>query len=141
MATSWPEPMCTASIVPPSWEETSMPWNALVEPIAEMAGVQLSVSALAALDADYTPAQVRSAWLLHGFTTLGIVAAMLALRDVLVDRPSYAIIWLLLTLLIDGVDDRIDTAYRFVRETVAGGGAALAIKPLMISGFIAKWKV
>jgi phosphatidylcholine synthase len=58
----------------------------------------------------YTPAQVRSAWFLHGFTTLGIVAAMLALRDVLTDRPDHAIIWLLLTLLIDGVDGPIARA-------------------------------
>ncbi|WP_375493004.1 CDP-alcohol phosphatidyltransferase family protein [uncultured Jatrophihabitans sp.] len=68
---------------------------------------------------DYTSAQVRSAWLLHGFTTLGIVAAMLALRDVLVDRPSYAIIWLLLTLLIDGVDGPIARALE-VEKRVPG---------------------
>lgn len=59
---------------------------------------------------EFTPAQVRSAWLLHGFTTLGIVAAMLALRDIIVGRPDYAIIWLLLTLLIDGVDGPIARA-------------------------------
>lgn len=59
---------------------------------------------------EYTVAQVRSAWLLHGFTTLGIVAAMLALRDVLNDKPDHAIIWLLLTLLIDGVDGPIARA-------------------------------
>ena len=53
---------------------------------------------------EYTSAQIRSAWMVHGFTTLGIVAAMLALRDVLTGHPDYAIIWLLLTLLIDGVD-------------------------------------
>ncbi len=68
---------------------------------------------------EYTSAQVRSAWLLHGFTTLGIVAAMLALRDVLVDRPDYAIIWLLLTLLIDGVDGPIARALE-VEKRVPG---------------------
>ena len=58
------------------------------------------------------PGQLGSAWAVHGFTALGIVAAMLALRDMLVDRPSYAIIWLLLTLLIDGVDGPIARALR-----------------------------
>jgi phosphatidylcholine synthase len=59
---------------------------------------------------EYTSAQIRSAWLVHGFTTLGIVAAMLALRDVLTGHPDYAIIWLLLTLLIDGVDGPVARA-------------------------------
>jgi phosphatidylcholine synthase len=58
----------------------------------------------------YTSAQIRSAWLVHGFTTLGIVAAMLALRDVLTGHPDYAIIWLLLTLLIDGIDGPVARA-------------------------------
>lgn len=57
-----------------------------------------------------TPAMRGSAWAVHIFTTLGIVAAMLALRDVLTGHPDYAIIWLLLTLLIDGVDGPIARA-------------------------------
>lgn len=51
-----------------------------------------------------------SAWAVHGFTALGIVAAMLALRDVLTYHPDYAILWLLVTLLIDGVDGPIARA-------------------------------
>lgn len=54
--------------------------------------------------------QRGSAWAVHGFTALGIVAAMLALRDVLTGHPDYAILWLLLTLLIDGVDGPIARA-------------------------------
>jgi phosphatidylcholine synthase len=54
--------------------------------------------------------QVSSAWLVHGFTALGIVASMLALRDVLTGHPAYAILWLLLTLFIDGVDGPIARA-------------------------------
>jgi phosphatidylcholine synthase len=54
--------------------------------------------------------QRSSAWLVHGFTALGIVASMLALRDVLTGRPGYAILWLMLTLLIDGVDGPIARA-------------------------------
>jgi len=65
---------------------------------------------------EYTTAQWGGAWLVHLFTTLGIVAAMLALRDVLVDRPSWAIIWLLLTLLIDGVDGPIARALEVERR-------------------------
>ena len=65
---------------------------------------------------DYTTAQWGGAWLVHLFTTLGIVAAMLALRDVLNDRPSWAIIWLLLTLLIDGVDGPIARALEVERR-------------------------
>lgn len=68
---------------------------------------------------EYTPAQRRGAWLVHGFTTLGIVAAMLALRDVLVGKPDYAIVWLLLTLLIDGVDGPIARALE-VEKRVPG---------------------
>ncbi len=68
---------------------------------------------------EYTTGQIRSAWLLHGFTALGIVAAMLALRDVLVDRPGPAIAWLLITLLIDGVDGPIARALE-VEKRVPG---------------------
>jgi phosphatidylcholine synthase len=59
---------------------------------------------------DCTRAQRGRAWAVHIFTTLGIVAAMLALRDVLTGHPDYAIGWLLVTLLIDGVDGPIARA-------------------------------
>jgi phosphatidylcholine synthase len=57
-----------------------------------------------------TRAERGRAWAVHAFTTLGIVAAMLALRDVLTGHPDYAIAWMLLTLLIDGVDGPIARA-------------------------------
>jgi len=57
-----------------------------------------------------TRAQRNRAWAVHVFTTLGIVAAMLSLRDVLTGHPDYAIAWMLLTLLIDGVDGPIARA-------------------------------
>jgi phosphatidylcholine synthase len=66
--------------------------------------------------ADFTQAQWGRAWLVHLFTTLGIVAAMLALRDVLVGKPNYAIFWLMLTLLIDGVDGPIARALEVERR-------------------------
>lgn len=65
---------------------------------------------------EFTPAQWGRAWLVHLFTTLGIVAAMLALRDVLVGHARWAIIWLLLTLLIDGVDGPIARALEVERR-------------------------
>jgi phosphatidylcholine synthase len=58
----------------------------------------------------WSRSQRGSAWAVHGFTALGIVAAMLALRDVLTDHANYAILWLLITLLIDGVDGPIARA-------------------------------
>jgi phosphatidylcholine synthase len=66
--------------------------------------------------ADFTSRQWGTAWLVHLFTTLGIVAAMLSLRDVLVGRPDYAILWMLLTLLIDGVDGPIARALEVERR-------------------------
>ncbi len=65
---------------------------------------------------EFTPAQWGRAWLVHLFTTLGIVAAMLALRDVLVGKPAHAIFWLLFTLLIDGVDGPIARALEVERR-------------------------
>ncbi len=61
--------------------------------------------------------QRNQAWAVHVLTTLGIVAAMFALRDVLTAHPDYAILWLLITLLIDGVDGPIARAL-MVRERV-----------------------
>jgi phosphatidylcholine synthase len=69
--------------------------------------------------AEFTPAQWGRAWLVHLFTTLGIVASMLALRDCLygdVTHAKRAIIWLLLTLLIDGVDGPIARALEVERR-------------------------
>jgi phosphatidylcholine synthase len=65
----------------------------------------------------YSTAERGSALAVHGFTALGIVAAMIALRDVLTGHPDYAMIWLLLTLLIDGVDGPIARALK-VEERV-----------------------
>ena len=60
----------------------------------------------------WTPGERGRAWAVHGFTALGIVASMLALRDVLTGHADYAILWLLLTLLIDGIDGPIARALR-----------------------------
>jgi phosphatidylcholine synthase len=65
---------------------------------------------------EFTPAEWGRAWLVHLFTTLGIVASMLALHDVIIGDAKRAIIWLLLTLLIDGVDGPIARALEVERR-------------------------
>jgi phosphatidylcholine synthase len=54
-----------------------------------------------------TRTQRGQAWAVHVFTAFGVVAAMLALRDVFTDDPGGAIIWLIVTIVIDGVDGPI----------------------------------
>jgi phosphatidylcholine synthase len=66
--------------------------------------------------AEFTQAQWGRAWLVHVFTALGIVAALFALHDVLIGDPERAIFWLLLTLLIDGVDGPIARALEVERR-------------------------
>ncbi|SDI85507.1 CDP-diacylglycerol-choline O-phosphatidyltransferase [Frankineae bacterium MT45] len=51
-----------------------------------------------------TPTQRGQAWALHVFTTLGVVVGILALREVLVGNAKLALIWLLVSFVIDGVD-------------------------------------
>jgi phosphatidylcholine synthase len=65
---------------------------------------------------EFTQAQWGRAWLVHVFTALGIVAALFALHDVLIGDPKRAIVWLLLTLLIDGVDGPIARALEVERR-------------------------
>jgi phosphatidylcholine synthase len=54
-----------------------------------------------------TRAERGQAWAVHVFTAFGVVFAMLALRDVFTDNPGGAIIWLMVTIIIDGVDGPI----------------------------------
>lgn len=51
--------------------------------------------------------QIRRGWLLHVFTTAGVIVGMLALEAVFNNRPKAAIIYLLLTQVIDGIDGPI----------------------------------
>ena len=54
-----------------------------------------------------TRAQRAQGWAVHVFTAFGIVVAMLALRDVFNGNPGAAILWLMVTIIIDGVDGPI----------------------------------
>jgi len=54
-----------------------------------------------------TRAQRGQAWAVHIFTAFGVVVALLALRDVFTGDPGGAILWLMVTIVIDGVDGPI----------------------------------
>jgi phosphatidylcholine synthase len=54
-----------------------------------------------------TRSQRAQAWSVHVFTAFGVVVALLALRDVFANDPGGAIIWLMVTIIIDGVDGPI----------------------------------
>jgi len=51
-----------------------------------------------------TNSQRGQAWALHVFTTLGVVVGILALREVINGDPRPALLWLLVSFAIDGVD-------------------------------------
>jgi phosphatidylcholine synthase len=54
-----------------------------------------------------TRAQRAQGWAVHVFTAFGVVVALLALRDVFTGDPGGAILWLIVTMIIDGVDGPI----------------------------------
>lgn len=57
-----------------------------------------------------TRAERGQAWAVHLFTTVGIIFGGLALQAVLDDRPDLAIVYLMVTIVIDGVDGPIARA-------------------------------
>ncbi|MFZ4584399.1 MAG: CDP-alcohol phosphatidyltransferase family protein [Acidimicrobiia bacterium] len=57
-----------------------------------------------------SPLERREAWAVHLFTASGLVVGMLGLQAVLVDNARMAMIWLLVTQVIDGVDGPIARA-------------------------------
>lgn len=57
-----------------------------------------------------TRAERGQAWAVHLFTTIGVVFGALALQAVLDDRADLAIIYLMVTIVIDGVDGPIARA-------------------------------
>jgi phosphatidylcholine synthase len=67
--------------------------------VADARTPQASVAACVA-----TTSQVRRAWAVHLFTTLGALVGMLALEAVFERRAKAVMIYLLLTQVIDGID-------------------------------------
>jgi phosphatidylcholine synthase len=65
-----------------------------------MTAVQPPLLAVSASD-------IRRGWMLHVFTTAGVIVGMLALEAVINNRPKAAIVYLLLTQVIDGIDGPI----------------------------------
>ncbi|WP_460605183.1 CDP-alcohol phosphatidyltransferase family protein [Jatrophihabitans fulvus] len=57
-----------------------------------------------------TRAERGQAWAVHIFTTIGVVFGALSLQAVLDGRPDLAIIYLMATLIIDGVDGPVARA-------------------------------
>jgi phosphatidylcholine synthase len=52
-------------------------------------------------------ADIRRGWMVHVFTTAGVIVGMLALEAVFSGKPRGAIVYLLITQLIDGIDGPI----------------------------------
>jgi len=57
------------------------------------------------------PGAVLRAWAIHAFTALGAVTGFLALVAVLDGRPSAALIWLGMSMVIDGIDGPLARRY------------------------------
>jgi phosphatidylcholine synthase len=60
---------------------------------------------------------VRQGWSVHLFTTSGVVVGMLALQAVYTGHPKAAIVYLLITQIIDGIDGPMARQYD-VKSTV-----------------------
>lgn len=60
---------------------------------------------------EHARGDVRRAWSVHLFTTTGIVVGMLALQSVVDGAPKAAMVYLLLTQLIDGIDGPMARQY------------------------------
>jgi len=66
-----------------------------------------------------------AAWAVHLFTSLGVVLALLALVAIERGEPREALLWLLLALLIDGVDGTFARAAKVQERLPRIDGAAL----------------
>lgn len=71
------------------------------------------------------PAQSAAAWAVHLFTSLGVVVAFLALLAIERDAPREALLWLVVALMIDGVDGTLARAARVGERLPRIDGSAL----------------
>src|SRR5687767_15523649 len=76
-------------------------------------------------ESPYGKGAVAAAWGVHLFTSLGVVLALLALVAIERDEPREALLWLLLALLVDGVDGTLARAVRIQERLPRIDGAAL----------------
>ena len=56
---------------------------------------------------EYTDRDIRAAWAVHVLTASGVIVGMLGLHSVIQGDPRGAIIWLVIALVLDGVDGPI----------------------------------
>ena len=68
---------------------------------------------------------VAAAWGVHLFTSLGVVLGLLALVAIERGEPREALLWLLLALLVDGVDGTLARAAKVQERLPRIDGAAL----------------
>ena len=68
---------------------------------------------------------VAAAWGVHLFTSSGIVLGLLALIAIERGEPRQALLWLLLALLVDGVDGTLARAAKVQERLPRIDGAAL----------------
>ena len=58
-------------------------------------------------ESQYSPRDVRSAWAVHALTASGVIVGMLGLDSIIDGHARAAILWLVVALLLDGVDGPI----------------------------------
>ncbi len=55
----------------------------------------------------YTQRDVRAGWALHAFTASGVIVGMLGLQSIVEGHPRAAILWLVVAMVMDGIDGPI----------------------------------
>jgi phosphatidylcholine synthase len=67
------------------------------------------------MDSDDLECRPRTAWAVHVFTSTGIIAGFLGLLSVLDGSPRAALTWLMVAMVIDGLDGPIARHYDIAR--------------------------
>jgi phosphatidylcholine synthase len=55
----------------------------------------------------YTQREIRTGWALHAFTASGVIIGMLGLQSIVEGHARAAILWLVVAMLMDGIDGPI----------------------------------
>jgi len=67
----------------------------------------VNISPSADVGTQYTDMHIRAAWAVHGLTASGVIVGFVALNAVIDGDPRAAILWLVVALLLDGIDGPI----------------------------------
>ena len=65
-------------------------------------------SELCKAEKNFLARKLYASWLVHIFTTTGVLCALYGIVDIFNDRPARALIWLVITQIIDGLDGPMD---------------------------------